>query len=204
MKSLILASNNQKKVKEIKTILEDLDIQVYSLKDKGIDIDVDEDGSTFEENAIKKASEISQYLKSKGEDNFYVLADDSGLEVDYLNGEPGIYSARYRGVHGDDYANNIKLLENMQNATGEERRARFVCLLALIDSNNKIDTIKGIVDGYILEELKTEGGFGYDPIFFYKPFNKTFGEATAEEKKSVSHRGKALGELKELLLKKEQ
>lgn len=202
MKSLILASNNEKKIKEIKSILSDLDIEVYSLKDKNIDIDVEEDGTTFEENSIKKAIEIMKVLKAKGNSNFYVLADDSGLEVDYLNGEPGIYSARYSGEHGNDYANNVKLLENMKEAKGEERKARFVCVIALVDDVNNVNTIRGTVEGYILEELKTEGGFGYDPLFFYKPFNKTFGEATAEEKNGVSHRGKALEEMKKILKEK--
>ena len=199
MNNLIVASNNEKKIKEIKEILKDLNIKVYSLRDKGIDIDVVEDGTTFEENSVKKATEIANYLKGKGENGFYVLADDSGLEVDYLNGEPGIYSARYSGEHGNDLKNNIKLIEKMKNATGEDRKGRFVCVLALVDDNNNIKTVRGEVEGYILEELKTEGGFGYDPIFFYRPFNKTFGEATAEEKNSISHRGKALNELKKLL-----
>ena len=139
------------------------------------------------------------YLKDRGDSNFYVLADDSGLEVDYLNGAPGIYSARYSGEHGNDYANNIKLLENMKDAKGKERAARFICTLALVDDKNNIKTIRGIVEGYLLEELKTEGGFGYDPLFFYKPLNKTFGEATSEEKNSISHRGNALRELKEII-----
>ena len=130
------------------------------------------------------------------------MADDSGIEVDYLNGEPGIYSARYSGEHGNDYANNVKLLENMKEAKGEERKARFVCVIALVDDVNNVNTIRGTVEGYILEELKTEGGFGYDPLFFYKPFNKTFGEATAEEKNGVSHRGKALEEMKKILKEK--
>lgn len=199
MKKLILASNNQNKIKEIKEILNGLNIEVLSLKDKNIDIDVEEDGKTFEDNAVKKAVEIYKVLKENNEENFYVLADDSGLEVDYLNGEPGVYSARYSGVHGNDYENNVKLLKEMKDAEGEERIATFICVLALVDENNNVNIIKAGVEGEIIKELKTEGGFGYDPLFYYHPFKKTFGEASSEEKNSVSHRGKALNALKKLI-----
>ena len=195
MKSLILATNNKKKVKEIKEVLKDLDFEVFSLSEKGIDIDVEEDGLTFEENAKKKAVEIYKFIRNKEKGEFYILSDDSGLEVDYLNGAPGIYSARYAGEHGNDYKNNVKLLEDMVNAKDEERQARFVCVLALIDNNGNIETVKGSVEGEILEELTTNGGFGYDPLFFYKPFGKNFAEVSIEEKNSVSHRGVALKEL---------
>lgn len=200
MKRLILASNNVKKIKELKEMLCGLDFKVCSLKDENIDIEVEEDGSTFEENAYKKAYEIYKLLKARGEKDFYVLSDDSGLEVDYLNGAPGIYSARYSGVHGDDHGNNIKLLEDMKGAVGiEERKARFVCVLALIDENGTEKIVEGYVEGYIINELKLEGGFGYDPLFYYEPFDKTFGEATPEEKNSISHRGQALKKLKVIL-----
>ena len=201
MKSLILATNNKKKVKEIKEVLKDLDFEVFSLSEKGIDIDVEEDGLTFEENAKKKAVEIYKFIRNKEKGEFYILSDDSGLEVDYLNGAPGIYSARYAGEHGNDYKNNVKLLEDMVNAKDEERQARFVCVLALIDNNGNIETVKGSVEGEILEELTTNGGFGYDPLFFYKPFGKNFAEVSIEEKNSVSHRGVALKELKKYLSK---
>lgn len=200
MKRLILASNNVKKIKELKEMLYGLDFKVCSLKDENIDIEVEEDGSTFEENAYKKAYEIYKLLKVRGEKDFYVLSDDSGLEVDCLNGAPGIYSARYSGVHGDDHGNNIKLLEDMKGAVGtEERRARFVCVLALIDENGAEKIVEGYVEGYIIDELRLEGGFGYDPLFYYEPFNKTFGEATPQEKNSISHRGQALKKLKAIL-----
>ena len=168
------------------------------MNDMDINIDVEEDGITFEENSKKKATEIYSYLKKRGEDNFLVLADDSGLEVDYLNGEPGIYSARYSGEHGNDYANNIKLLDKMKSAKGEDRRGRFVCALALIGNDTK-EVIRGTVDGKIKEELIEGDFFGYDPLFFYPEFNKTFAEASAEEKNAVSHRGNALAELKKIL-----
>lgn len=199
MKKLVLASNNLKKIKEIKEILSGLEFEVYSLNDMGIDIEVVEDGTTFEENARKKAIEIYDYLKEKGENDFLVLSDDSGLEVDCLNGAPGVYSARYAGEHGNDYENNIKLLKEMKNADSKDRSARFVCVIALVNENRNVELIRGEVEGVIIEELKTEGGFGYDPLFYYPQFNKTFEEATSEEKNSVSHRGKALEKLKSIL-----
>ena len=200
MKKLILASNNIKKIKELKDMLKGLDFLVCSLKDENIDIEVEEDGSTFQENAYKKAYEIYKILKSRGDKNFYVLSDDSGLQVDFLNGAPGIYSARYSGIHGDDRGNNIKLLEDMKEAVGpKERKARFACVLALINEKGEENIVEGYVDGYIIDELKEEGGFGYDPLFYYEPFKRTFGEVAAEEKNRVSHRSKALKKLKEIL-----
>lgn len=199
MKKIVLASNNQKKIKEIKQILKGLQYEVYSLNDMNIDIDVEEDGVTFEENAEKKAKEIYKYLKAKGEENFIVLSDDSGLEVECLKGAPGVYSARYAGEHGNDYKNNIKLLEEMKYFKGKDRSARFVCVIALVNENGEVETVRGEVNGYILEELDTEDGFGYDPLFFYEGFNKTFHEASLEEKNAISHRGNALKKLKEVL-----
>ena len=165
-----------------------------------INIEVEEDGLTFEENAKKKAMEIYEYLLNKGESNFIVLSDDSGLEVDCLNGAPGVYSARYAGEHGNDYNNNIKLLEEMKSFKGNERSARFVCVIAVVFEDGSVKSVRGEVEGTIIEELKTEGGFGYDPLFFYKGFNKTFGEATPEEKNAISHRGNALKKLREILI----
>lgn len=199
MRKIVLASNNEKKVKELKNMLNEHNFEICSLKDENIDIDVVEDGSTFEENALKKASEIYKYLLTNNKGDALVLADDSGLEIDYLNGEPGIYSARYSGEHGNDYANNIKLLDRMKSAKGEERRGRFVCALALIGNDTK-EVIRGTVEGYIKEELMDGDFFGYDPLFFYPGFNKTFAEASSEEKNSASHRGNALKELKKILI----
>ena len=181
-------------------MLKEYDFKVYSLKDEDIDIDVVEDGSTFEENVLKKATEIYKYLLANNKGDALVLADDSGLEIDYLNGEPGIYSARYSGGHGNDYENNIKLLDRMKLAKGEERRGRFVCILALIGNDIK-EVVKCTVEGYIKEELIEGDFFGYDPLFFYPGFNKTFAEASAEEKNAVSHRGNALKELNKILQK---
>lgn len=196
MKKIILASNNKHKINEIKELLKDIPIEISSLKDEDINIDVVEDGKTFKENAKKKAIEIVKFLKERGEQDFIVMSDDSGLEVDYLKGEPGIYSARYAGEHGDDKKNNKKLLENLKGVTKNNREAKFVCEIALMDSNEKYFSVKGEVKGIILEELSTDGGFGYDPLFYYEPLKKSFSELTSEEKNKVSHRGIALNKLK--------
>lgn len=201
MKRLILASNNKKKIKELKEILSDIPVDVKSLSDENINIDVIEDGSTFEENAKKKAKEIYEFLKSRDDKNFIVLSDDSGLEVDYLNGDPGVYSARYAGVHGEDEKNNEKLLANLKGVSENDRGAQFVCQIAMFDESGTYYTVRGEVRGKILEELSGEGGFGYDPLFFYEPLNKTFAQLTSEEKNEISHRGKALKSLKEIISK---
>ena len=196
MRKIILASNNAHKIEEIKKILEGLPFEIKSLKDENIDIDIEEDGNTFEENAKKKASEIAKFLKNRGEKEFIVMADDSGLEVDYLNGKPGIYSARYAGEHGNDKKNNEKLLKELKGVSKEKRGAQFVCQIVLINEKEKCLSIRGEVRGRILEALSGKEGFGYDPLFFYAPLNKTFGELSSEEKNSVSHRACALKELK--------
>lgn len=202
VKQLVIASNNKGKIKEIKTILSSFDLEVLSLNDKGIDIDVEEDGTTFAENAKKKAMEIAKYLLSKGESDFYVLSDDSGLCVDYLNGAPGVYSARYAGEHGNDSANNEKLLRELDGVKDDDRTARFVCSIALVDSDLSCEIVEGDVKGRILHTINGVGGFGYDPLFFSIELNKSFGEATSEEKNKISHRGNALNKLKEILLTK--
>ena len=199
MKKIILASNNQHKIGEIRSILKDLNFDIKSLKDEDINIEVEEDGKTFEENSLKKAKEISAYLKNRGDKEFIVMADDSGLEVDYLNGEPGIYSARYAGEHGDDCANNAKLLEKLKGVPKVNRTGRFVCVIALLDSNGRYISIRGEVEGTIKEEFSGTEGFGYDPLFSYDPLNKTFSEMSSEEKNKVSHRGVALKKLRKEL-----
>lgn len=201
MKKIIVASNNQKKIKEIKEILNDFNLEVKSLKEENIDIDVVEDGLTFEENSRKKAIEIREYLLDKGESDFIVIADDSGLEVDYLNGEPGVYSARYSGVHGDDDKNNKKLLENLKGVERNDRTARFVCAITLVTSLGQETSVRGEVNGIITEEEFGEGGFGYDPLFFVEEFNKTFSEISSEEKNKISHRGRALSKIKDEIAK---
>lgn len=198
MKRLILASNNKKKIKEMKEILKELNIEVKSLENENIDIDVIEDGETFEENAKKKAKEIYEFLLKRGDKDFIVLADDSGLAVDYLNGEPGIYSARYAGEHGNDAKNNEKLLQKLRGVPKENRGAKFVCQLALFTDRGEYFKVTGEAKGCIVEELHGAGGFGYDPLFFYEQLNKTFAELTPEEKNEISHRGNALKELKKI------
>ena len=199
MKKLVVASNNVGKIKEIKRILSDINIEVVSLKDIGLDIDVEEDGLTFEDNARKKCTEIYKELVKRGENNFIVMSDDSGLEVEYLNNEPGVFSARYAGEHGNDKKNNEKLLLNLKGVDYKNRKARFVCQLAIINYKNEYKIIRGTVEGYILENEKGNEGFGYDPLFFYEPLNKSFAELTLEEKNKISHRGLALKKFREII-----
>ncbi len=199
MKKLVVASNNAGKIKEIKRILSDINIEVVSLKDIGLDIDVEEDGLTFEDNARKKCTEIYKELVKRGENNFIVMSDDSGLEVEYLNSEPGVFSARYAGEHGNDKKNNEKLLLNLKGVDYKNRKARFVCQLAIINYKNEYKSIRGTVEGYILESEKGNEGFGYDPLFFYEPLNKSFAELTLEEKNKISHRGLALKKFREII-----
>ena len=137
MKRLVIASNNEGKIKEIKRVLANFPVEVLSLKDMGLDIDVEEDGLTFEDNAKKKSVEIYKELIKRNESNFIVMSDDSGLEVDYLKGEPGVFSARYAGEHGNDKKNNEKLLLNLSGVSDDNRKARFVCQLALINDKNE-------------------------------------------------------------------
>ena len=197
MKKIVLASNNTHKINEIKQLLKDIPIEISSLKDECINIDVLEDGKTFEENAKKKASEIVSFLRKRGDKNFVVMADDSGLEVDYLKGGPGIYSARYSGSHGNDKKNNEKLLKKLKDVNKDNRGAKFICEIALMDSDKRCLSVRGEVKGIILEELSEAGGFGYDPLFYYEPLKKSFSELDQEDKNKVSHRGIALSKLKD-------
>ncbi|SHJ69728.1 XTP/dITP diphosphohydrolase [Clostridium cavendishii DSM 21758] len=199
MKKVIVASNNEHKVKEIKEILNNLNVEIVSLKDAGIFIDVEEDGKTFEENAYKKAKVITEYLLENGESNFIVMSDDSGLEVECLNGEPGVYSARYAGEHGNSEKNNEKLLNNLRGVEKEQRGASFVCSIVLITDNLEEIKVEGRTHGEITETYSGSSGFGYDPIFFVKDFNKTFAQMTSKEKNLISHRGKALNKIRAAL-----
>ncbi|CAM2743763.1 XTP/dITP diphosphatase [Hathewaya histolytica] len=196
MRKVIVASNNEHKIKEIKNILSNIGIEVVSLKEEGIDIDVEETGTTFMENSYLKAKTIFDLNKEA-----CVLADDSGLSVDYLNGEPGVYSARYAGEHGNDKKNNEKLLDKLKGVPREKRKAKFICSMALVLDDNKVIKVQGEVNGEILEEQKGTEGFGYDPLFYVDRFQKTYAEMTEDEKNSISHRGKALELLREELLK---
>ena len=202
MKKLVVATNNSHKLQEIREILKDDEIEVLSLKDLNIDIDVVEDKDTFIGNAKKKAVEIYNYIVKNNLGDFMVMADDSGLSVDYLHGAPGVYSARYSGEHGNTAENNKKLLRELQGVPKEKRRAKFVCAIVLVISKDNIITVEGESHGYIIEELKGEGGFGYDPLFYVPEFNKTFAEMQGEDKNAISHRGRALQKLKKELSNK--
>ena len=193
----VLASHNAHKLAEIRAILADEFDKVLSLKDVGIEIDIDETGTTFEQNAYIKAKAIADLLPG-----YAVVADDSGLCVPCLNGEPGVYSARYAGEVCDDHANNRLLLHNLherEKTLPRDRNAYFVSAVVLLFPDGRYISGEGRVDGTILDEYRGKGGFGYDPLFLCTELNKTFAEATASEKNSVSHRARALAELKRKL-----
>jgi XTP/dITP diphosphohydrolase len=196
---LILASRNQKKIKEMETILATHfpGVRILSLDDVGFEGDIEENGTTYEENALIKARTAVE----AGNHQYPAIADDSGLSVDALNGAPGVYSARYAGGHGDDAANNALLLKNLSHLPVSERTARFVCCIALVYPDGREMTVRGETEGLIIDEARGNGGFGYDPYFYYQPFGKTFSELTAEEKNTISHRGKAIAKLAEILKK---
>ena len=193
MDKIVFATSNEGKVKEIKEIFADFPIEVVSMKEMNITTDVEENGTTFEENSLIKARAISKLT------GLPALADDSGLEVDYLNGEPGVYSARYLGRDTDyDYKNNY-IIDKLKEAKGEERSARFVCVISLVLPDGREFVKKGVMEGRIGYEIKGENGFGYDPIFYLPEYGKTSAEISAEEKNKISHRGKALSAMKELI-----
>ena len=190
---IIFATGNQHKMKEIRAIMADSGIEVLSLADAGIDVDIIEDGATFVENAIIKAKAI---MEMTGE---IVLSDDSGLEIDYLDKEPGIYSARYMGEDTSYHIKNAKLIERLEGVPNEKRTARFVCAVAAAFPDGKIITTEGTMEGIIGYEEAGGNGFGYDPILFLPEYQKTSAEITPEQKNAISHRGKALCAMKKYL-----
>jgi len=193
MDKIVFATTNAGKIKEIKEILADFDVEVVSMKEMNITADIEENGATFEENSLIKARAVSKLT------GLPALADDSGLEVDYLNGEPGIYSARYLGRDTDyDYKNNY-IIKKLKDAKDEERSARFVCVISLVLPDGREFVKKGVMEGRIGYEIKGGNGFGYDPIFYLPEYGKTSAEISAEEKNKISHRGKALSAMKELI-----
>ena len=193
MDKIVFATTNAGKIKEIKEILADFDVEVVSMKEMNITADIEENGATFEENSLIKARAVSKLT------GLPALADDSGLEVDYLNGEPGIYSARYLGRDTDyDYKNNY-IIKKLKDAKDEARSARFVCVISLVRPDGREFVKKGVMEGRIGYEIKGENGFGYDPIFYLPEYGKTSAEISAEEKNKISHRGKALSAMKELI-----
>lgn len=208
MKQVIFATGNEGKMKEIREILGRPDMQIFSLKEAGIEADIIEDGTTFEENAVIKAREIQKLLQDKtyvqtlkiaAEPETIVLADDSGLEVDALNKEPGIYSSRYAGEDTPYSVKNQMIIERLSSVPDEKRTARFVCAVAAAFPDGSVKTAEGTIEGRIGFEEKGSGGFGYDPIFYVPEFGCTTAELTMEQKNQCSHRGKALRQIAEYL-----
>lgn len=186
MKRIIFATTNEGKMREVRMILKDLDYEIVSLKDAGIHVDIEENGATFEENAIIKARTIMEMTHE------LVLADDSGLEVDFLNKEPGIYSARYMGEDTPYEIKNRAIIQRLEGVTGQGRSARFVCAIAAVFPDGHTITTKGTIEGFIGYELKGENGFGYDPIVYVPEYDATTAQLSPEIKNEISHRGKAL------------
>ena len=193
MKRIIFATTNENKVREVNMMMEDFDVELCTMKQAGVDVDIVEDGVTFEENAIIKAKTI---MGITGE---IAIADDSGLEVDYLDGAPGIYSARFLGEDTSYDIKNQYIIDKLKDAKGSERSARFVCAMAVAFPNGEILTCKGTIEGVIAYEQKGKNGFGYDPIVYVPEFEMTTGEMSPQLKNSISHRGKALEQMKEIL-----
>ena len=193
MKKLIFATGNQGKLKEIREIMADLDVEVQSMKEAGVQTEIEENGTTFEENAVIKARAVG---KLTGE---LTLADDSGLEIDYLNKEPGVYSARYMGEDTSYHVKNASLIKRLEGVPMEQRTARFVCVIAAVFPDGRVETARGTIEGVIGYEERGENGFGYDPIFYVPELNCSTAELTPGQKNEISHRGKALRKMKEIL-----
>lgn len=195
MKKIIFATGNEGKMDEIRMIMKDLDVELCSLKDLNIKADIVEDGKTFEENAIIKAKTI---MELTGE---MVMADDSGLEVDYMDKAPGVFSARWLGEETPYSVKNQQIIENLKCVEGSDRSARFVCAIATAFPDGRVITTIGTIEGQIAYEERGIHGFGYDPILFVPEYGKTTGEMLPEFKNTISHRGKALEKMKECLKK---
>ena len=193
-KKIIFATGNENKMKEIRMILADLGMPILSMKEAGIVVDVEENGTTFEENALIKATEIAKMTE-----NCIVLADDSGLEIDYLNKEPGIYSARYAGVDTSYDIKNQMLLDRLAGVPDEKRTARFVCAVAAAFPDGSTEVVRGTIEGIIGHEIAGENGFGYDPIFYLPEFGCTTAELSPEKKNELSHRGNALRAMRKIM-----
>jgi len=195
MKKIIFATSNEGKMDEIRMILKDLNLELISLKDAGLNVEIEENGATFEENAIIKAKTI---MEITGE---MVLADDSGLEVDYLDKAPGIYSARFLGEDTSYQIKNQFIIDKLADAKGEERSARFVCAIACAYPDGDIITRRGTIEGIIADQICGVNGFGYDPIFYVPEFGCTTAEMSPEQKNEVSHRAIALNAIKEVIMR---
>ncbi len=195
MTKIIFATGNKDKMREIREIMADCDVEITSMKEVGIDVDIVEDGTTFEENALIKARAIAAYTDA------IVLADDSGLEIDALNKEPGVYSARYMGEDTSYTIKNQNLIERLDGVEKEKRTARFVCAIAAVLPDKRELVTRQTMEGYIGWEPEGENGFGYDPIFYLDKFGCSSAALSREQKNAISHRGKALRAMKELLVK---
>lgn len=193
MRKVIFATTNEGKMKEIREIMKDMDIELLSLKDLNLNPDIVENGHTFEENAIIKAKQVMELTCE------IVMADDSGIEIDYLGKAPGIYSARFLGEDTSYDIKNKYILDKLAQAKDEERSARFVCVIACAFPDGKIITSEGVIEGFIAKKISGSNGFGYDPIFYVPEYNCTTAEMPPELKNEISHRGKALRNMKSKL-----
>lgn len=197
MGRIVFATGNAGKIREINAIMADAGMEVVSMKDAGIQVDIEENGSTYEENALIKARAVASQTKD------IVMADDSGLEIDHLGKEPGVYSSRYLGENTSYRVKNADLIRRLEGVPDEQRTARFVCAIAAVLPDGRELTVRAAIEGRIGSEERGTNGFGYDPIFYVPEFRKTTAELTEEEKNLVSHRGKALRLMKEELKKYE-
>ena len=193
MIKIVFATGNQDKMREIREIMADMDVEVVSMKEEGIHVDVVEDGTTFTENAIIKASAIAKYTDA------IVLADDSGLEIDYLDKAPGVYSARFMGEDTSYTIKNQALIDKLEGVPKKDRTARFVCAIAAVLPSKEVLTVEETMEGYIGYEAEGANGFGYDPIFYLDEFGCSSAALSREQKNAISHRGKALRAMKEML-----
>ena len=198
VKKIIFATGNQNKMREIREIMGNLPVEILSMKEAGIKADIREDGTTFEENAAIKAKAVAELLPEQDRDTI-VLADDSGLEIDALNGEPGIYSARYMGEDTSYHVKNAELIRRLEGVPAEKRTARFVCAVAAVLPDRTCLTVRGTIEGRIGYEERGSNGFGYDPIFMLPDRGCTTAELPPEEKNRISHRGQALRLMEEKL-----
>ena len=189
MKKIIIATKNKGKAKDFEALFGPLGYEVLTLHDVAEDMDVEETGTTFEENALLKATALAERLQTM------VIADDSGLEIDALDGRPGIYSARYAGEEKSDEANIVKVLKELENVADSNRTARFVCAIAVASPSNEPITVRGTCEGVIARERRGSNGFGYDPIFYVPSENRMMAELSGEEKGAISHRGNAIKKL---------
>lgn len=203
MEKIIFATGNEHKMVEIRMILKGLNMEILSQKEAGITADIVEDGQTFEENALIKAKGIAGVAAENPEyKNTIILADDSGLEIDYLNKEPGIYSARYMGEDTSYDIKNQALLDRLKGVPDEKRTARFVCAIAAVFPDGTSEVVRGTMEGIIGYEIAGENGFGYDPIFFLPEYGCTSAEISPEKKNELSHRGEGLRKMREIIEKR--